>query len=107
MYELLRDAQALVPELSEVEFVEVSTSLRPGSPGQRAAARDHSDVEGLVVATGHFRNGILLTPVTGDEIAGLVGGRAPADPGIAPFAPGRQRTPRNRVASLHDPRGPA
>src|SRR6185369_17843471 len=32
VYQLLRDAQALVPELSEVEFVEVSTSLRPGSP---------------------------------------------------------------------------
>ena len=87
VYQLLRDAQALVPELSEVEFREVSTSLRPGSP-DNAPLLGPSDVEGLTVATGHYRNGILLAPVTGDEIARLVVDGA-ADPVIAPFAPGR------------------
>jgi glycine oxidase len=87
VYQLLRDAQALVPELSEVEFLEVSTSLRPGSP-DNAPLLGPSDVEGLIVATGHYRNGILLAPVTGDEIARLVvDGKA--DPIITPFAPGR------------------
>jgi glycine oxidase len=44
--------------------------------------------EGLVVATGHYRNGILLTPVTADAIAELLAtGRVPDL--IAPFAPGR------------------
>jgi glycine oxidase len=87
VYELLRDAQALVPELSEAEFVEVSTSVRPGSPDD-APLLGPSGVDGLVIATGHYRNGVLLTPVTADEIAWLlVNGEV--SPVIAPFAPDR------------------
>jgi glycine oxidase len=90
VYELLRDAQALVPELSEVEFVEVSTSVRPGSP-DNAPLLGPSGVDGLVVATGHYRNGILLTPVTADEMARLVVDRETSSV-IAPFAPDRDHT---------------
>ncbi len=87
VYELLRDAQTLVPELSEAEFVEVSTSVRPGSP-DNAPLLGQSGVAGLVYATGHFRNGILLTPVTADEITDLiVTGKASEI--IAPFHPAR------------------
>jgi glycine oxidase len=87
VYALLRDAQTLVPELSEAEFVEVSTSLRPGSP-DNAPLLGAAGVPGLVLATGHYRNGILLAPVTGDEIANLiVDGRTP--PVLAPFSPQR------------------
>lgn len=91
VYELLRDAQALVPELSEAEFVEVSTSVRPGSP-DNAPLLGRSDVDALIIATGHYRNGILLTPVTGDEIARLV---VDAEVGevIAPFEPRRTAVP--------------
>jgi glycine oxidase len=71
VYELLRDASALVPELSEVTFAEVSTSVRPGSP-DNAPLIGPTRLDGLVMATGHFRNGILLTPVTGDEVATVV-----------------------------------
>jgi glycine oxidase len=90
VYELLRDAQALVPELSEVEFVEVSTSVRPGSPDD-APLLGPSGVDGLVVATGHYRNGILLTPVTADETARLIVD-GEVSPVMAPFAPGRDQT---------------
>jgi glycine oxidase len=45
-------------------------------------------VEGLTVASGHFRNGILLAPVTGDEIARLVVD-GNADPSSPPFTPER------------------
>jgi glycine oxidase len=90
VYELLRDAQALVPELSEVEFIEVSTSVRPGSP-DNAPLLGPSGVDGLLVATGHYRNGILLTPVTADEMARLVVDRE-TSPVIAPFAPDRTQT---------------
>lgn len=87
VYDLLRDAQTLVPELSEVEFVEVATSLRPGSP-DNAPLLGPSGLSRLVFATGHYRNGILLTPVTADEIANLiVDGRTPA--AIAAFDPRR------------------
>jgi glycine oxidase len=87
VYELLRDAQTLAPELSEAEFVEVSTSVRPGSP-DNAPLLGRCGVAGLVFATGHFRNGILLTPVTADEIARLVVDDVVSDV-IAPFRPDR------------------
>jgi glycine oxidase len=71
VYELLRDAQSLVPLLGEVQFIEVSTSVRPGSP-DNAPIIGPSSNPGLVLATGHYRNGILLTPVTADGIADLI-----------------------------------
>ena len=87
VYELLRDAQSLLPAVSEAELVEVSTALRPGSP-DNAPLLGPSGVDGLILATGHYRNGILLTPITGDGIADLItDGRVPA--ALAPFAPHR------------------
>jgi glycine oxidase len=71
VYELLRDAQSLVPELSEAVLEEVSTGLRPGSP-DNAPIIGPSAVDGLVLATGHYRNGILLAPVTADGVATLI-----------------------------------
>jgi glycine oxidase len=71
VYELLRDAQSLIPLLGEVQFGEVSTSVRPGSP-DNAPIIGRSSIPGLVLATGHYRNGILLTPVTADGIADLI-----------------------------------
>jgi glycine oxidase len=73
VFDLLRDAQALVPALSEAEFVEVSTGLRPGSP-DNAPLIGHGPFPGLVYATGHYRNGILLAPLTADLVAGLLAG---------------------------------
>jgi glycine oxidase len=65
----------------------VSTALRPGSP-DNAPLLGPSGVDGLILATGHYRNGILLTPITGDGIADLItDGRVPA--ALAPFAPHR------------------
>jgi glycine oxidase len=89
VYELLRDATTLVPELSEAEFLEVSTSLRPGSP-DNAPMIGASGLDGLVIATGHYRNGILLTPVTADEVTALItDGETSAV--LAAFAPTRFR----------------
>jgi glycine oxidase len=87
VYELLRDATTLIPELTETTFAEVSTSVRPGSP-DNAPLIGPSQLDGLIVATGHYRNGILLTPVTADEVAKLVAdGKTPEI--LAPFAPDR------------------
>ncbi len=72
VYELLRDAQALVPGVTELELVEVRTSLRPGSPDNAPVVGEAAP--GLVVATGHYRNGILLAPVTADGVAALLAG---------------------------------
>jgi glycine oxidase len=84
--ELLRAATDLVPELTEYELAEVCVGHRPGTPDNApilGALRD-----GVVVATGHFRHGILLTPVTADAIAELVATGKPPEL-IAPFTPAR------------------
>jgi glycine oxidase len=87
VHDLLRDAQALVPAVAEMELVEVRTGLRPGTP-DNAPLLGPSGVDGLVVATGHHRNGVLLTPVTADGIADLlVSGTTPST--WAPFDPRR------------------
>jgi glycine oxidase len=90
VYELLRDAQALVPVLGEAIFDEVSTSLRPGSP-DNAPLIGPTAIDGLIVATGHYRNGILLAPVTADGVAELIAGGALPD-ALAPFTPSRFAT---------------
>jgi glycine oxidase len=85
--DLLRAALELLPDVAELELAETVVGLRPGSP-DNAPMLGPAGPEGLVVATGHYRNGILLTPVTADAVAELLAtGRVPE--AIAPFAPGR------------------
>ena len=87
VHDLLRAALELLPDVVELELLETVCGLRPGSP-DNAPMIGPAGPEGLVVATGHYRNGILLTPVTADAVAELLAtGRVPE--AIAPFAPGR------------------
>lgn len=62
---LLRDAQRVLPSLSEFEITEIRAGLRPGSP-DNAAIVGATPLPGLVVATGHHRNGILFAPLTSE-----------------------------------------
>jgi glycine oxidase len=78
IYTLLRDAQLIFPVLLEAEFVEATAGLRPGSP-DNAPLIGPSAVSNLLVATGHFRNGILLAPVTATLVAGLLSSGAGAE----------------------------
>jgi glycine oxidase len=94
-YELLRDVLALVPGLDDAELVAVRTGLRPGSPDDLPMIGP-SALDGLVVATGHYRNGILLTPVTAEAVAAAVCGE-PVPPEVVPCDP--RRFARARVAS--------
>jgi glycine oxidase len=87
VYELLRDAQAVFPEIGEAAFLEVSTGFRPGTP-DNAPIVGASGIDGLVLATGHYRNGVLLTPVTADGVADLVTTGTIPDV-LAPFGPKR------------------
>jgi glycine oxidase len=87
VHDLLRAAFELLPDAAELELVETVAGLRPGSP-DNAPLLGPAGVDGLVVATGHYRNGILLAPVTADAVAELLAtGRVPA--AIAPFRPDR------------------
>jgi glycine oxidase len=68
VYELLRDAHELVPGITELPLTETLAGLRPGSP-DNAPLLGRTALDGLLLATGHHRNGVLLTPVTGDVMA--------------------------------------
>ncbi|MFE0998788.1 glycine oxidase ThiO, partial [Streptomyces mutabilis] len=87
VYELLRDAHELVPGITELPLTETRAGLRPGSP-DNAPLLGPTGLDGLQLATGHYRNGVLLTPVTGDVMAhALTTGELPAE--ARPFTPRR------------------
>lgn len=86
LLDLLRPAADLVPEIVEYQVAETLAGLRPGTPDNAPLLGRLGD--GVIVATGHYRNGVLLAPVTADAVAELAAtGRTPAV--IAPFAPTR------------------
>ncbi|WP_241002817.1 glycine oxidase ThiO [Streptomyces sp. CB01881] len=87
VYELLRDAHELVPGITELPLVETAAGLRPGSP-DNAPLLGPTALPGLVAATGHYRNGVLLTPVTADLVAGYLATGTTPDL-AAPFSPTR------------------
>jgi glycine oxidase len=70
-YELLRDGRTVMPMSAEYALVETSVGWRPGTP-DNAPILGRCEVEGLVLATGHYRNGVLLTPITADVISTLI-----------------------------------
>ena len=74
VHELLREAYRALPEIAELELVEAIAGLRPTTPDNLPLIGPGA-IDGLVLATGHFRNGILLAPLTADRIAGLLAGR--------------------------------
>jgi glycine oxidase len=76
IYELLREARELVPGITELELEEVSVGLRPGSPDNKPVIGAGA-VDGLLWASGHHRNGILLAPLSAELVLGLL------DPGAA------------------------
>src|SRR3954470_14175155 len=73
VYRLLEAAYEVLPDAGELAWVEAAARLRPGTP-------DNAPViggDGVVWATGHYRNGILLTPVTAEAVAAIVAGDQP------------------------------
>jgi glycine oxidase len=95
LYELLRDAGELVPGIHELVVEETAAGLRPATPDNAPVLGAAGEVEGLVWATGHHRNGILLAPVTADIVAGVLDGNA----GPPAFGPGRFARPRAGAAA--------
>ncbi len=91
VHELLREAYRLLPEVAEMELVEAMAGLRPGTPDNLPLI-GHGEIEGLVLASGHYRNGILLAPITGDAIAALLSGEPLPEP-LAAAEPVSSRFP--------------
>ncbi len=78
MFELLRDASELLPGISELVIDEFISGLRPGTP-DNAPVIGPGALPGLFWATGHFRNGVLLAPVTASLVVDAVLGGAPTE----------------------------
>jgi glycine oxidase len=84
---LLEGAWRAMPAIEELAIAETWVGFRPGSRDD-APLLGPSGLAGLVLATGHHRNGILLAPITADLIARhLLDGAI--DPAMAPFLPDR------------------
>jgi glycine oxidase len=66
--QILQAVNELAPGLAGAEVIETWSGLRPGTPDQLPILGP-TDVDGLVMATGHYRNGILLAPITAKLIA--------------------------------------
>jgi glycine oxidase len=99
VHDLLRAAVELLPEVTEMELTETVAGLRPGSP-DNAPLIGPSGLDGLLVASGHYRNGILLVPVTAEGIAAVLAGN-PVPDLIAPFSPTRFAPPMAIAPIVH------
>ncbi|MBT2531936.1 glycine oxidase ThiO [Arthrobacter sp. ISL-48] len=116
VYQLLRDAQALVPAVAELELLESTARARPGTPdnapllgrvrmprntSQGGTVQDgEEEISGLIIATGFFRHGVLLTPAAAVICRSLMDGNE--DPRWRVFSPARF-SGRHRSASTPDP----
>ena len=87
VHDLLHDAMSVLPVTSELILAETCAGLRPGTPDNGPVVGD-CGIEGLLMATGHYRNGILMSPVTADAIVALLAGQEAAAE-WQPFTPER------------------
>ena len=101
VHELLREAYRALPEIAELELVDCAAGLRPATP-DNAPVIGATGVEGLLVAGGHHRNGVLLAPITADAIGAMLRGEESAGRGrrLAParFAARRRGRAHDRRA---------
>ncbi|MFN2496399.1 MAG: glycine oxidase ThiO [Pseudonocardiaceae bacterium] len=84
--ELLTDASRVLPAIAEYALEETAAGLRPGSPDNLPVIGELEP--GVLAATGHHRNGILLAPLTADAVLALLRGE-PVPEEVAPAAPAR------------------
>lgn len=75
--DLLSAAIALAPALAQASFSRARAGLRPTTPDGLPLLGRMPGLDGIVIATGHFRDGVLLAPITAEVVADLVLGRRP------------------------------
>ncbi|GIU91597.1 MAG: glycine oxidase ThiO [Acidimicrobiia bacterium] len=86
VYELLRDCIEVLPGAEELQLAEVVVGLRPGTPDNGPILGQVGP--GLVLATGHYRNGILLAPITAEAVRCVIAG-VPVPSEVEGFGPER------------------
>jgi glycine oxidase len=95
VHELLREAYRLLPDIAEMELVGATAGLRPGTPDNLPLVGPGA-IDGLILATGHFRNGILLAPLAAQAVADLLS--ADRRSSLVTHADDQGRTPTEQVA---------
>jgi glycine oxidase len=85
---LCETAKAMAPSLMTAPFDRVWAGLRPRLPDGLPAIGRFANIPNLIVATGHYRSGILLGPLTGELVADLILGKEPPFP-LDAFSPDR------------------
>ncbi|MGV3724174.1 MAG: NAD(P)/FAD-dependent oxidoreductase, partial [Actinomycetota bacterium] len=90
--ELIAAASEVVPALADSTFRQAWSGLRPDTPDHLPAIGPAPGVAGVVVAGGHYRNGVLLSPITGQAVADWIVRRG-LNPLIRPFLPERLLRP--------------
>jgi glycine oxidase len=110
VYELLRHARELLPGVLELQIEELSVGFRPSTP-DNAPVIGPGALDGLLWATGHHRNGILLAPLTAELIADILAsgaGGGAAQPLLSACEPSRfaavpraHQTPPRPPAGVH------
>ena len=96
MLELLRRAYEALPGISELELVEARAGLRPAA-ADNGPIIGPAAVPGVIWATGHWRHGILLAPITGEAVAAVLAGEEPPAQTLA-FSPARFTRPAAEVS---------
>jgi glycine oxidase len=87
VHDLLHDAMSVLPVTSELILTETCVGLRPGTPDNGPVV-GWSGTDGVLMATGHYRNGILMSAATADAAVAYLTGREPEDAWKA-FVPAR------------------
>jgi glycine oxidase len=82
-FRLLEAAREVLPDVGELEWTGIRAGLRPGTPDNLPAIGS-GRLDGLVWATGHYRNGVLLAPLTGDLVAGMLAGDGDPPAAVSP-----------------------
>ena len=86
--QLRQQAIALLPQLADAEVVDSWSGLRPATPDRLPILGAHPQLRNHWIASGHYRNGILLAPATAHVMAQLILGELTAVP-LEPFSPSR------------------
>jgi glycine oxidase len=85
IHQLLDKAKKLIPEITHTEWVGAWAGIRPCSEDGMPFLGEHPEHPNLWIATGHYRNGILLAPLTGKIISEAIDGKSIRLGGVDPF----------------------
>lgn len=94
---LLHKAAGWIPDIGEASFLRTWAGLRPQTIDGLPYIGAYSEIQGLYLAVGHYRNGILLSAVTGETMSRLLSGETEDEIGISSFSASRVTKERRGI----------